>query len=101
MNDLNNLLSFRYLTGTFVPLTASGPEQALDLVLTERRKELVFRGSLRWTDLRRFNKDLNLQVTVTHIINGTTYTLPPNDPRYAMPIPDQEVQLTGIPQNPR
>jgi starch-binding outer membrane protein, SusD/RagB family len=101
MNDLNSLLLFRYMTGTFVPLTASGPEQALELVLTERRKELVFRGSLRWTDLRRFNKDPNLQITVTHIIDGITYTLPPNDPRYAMPIPDQEVQLTGIPQNPR
>ena len=101
MNDLNLLLQNRYITGTFIPLTASTQEEALNLILAERRKELVFRGSLRWTDLRRFNKDPALQVTVTHLINGITYTLAPNDPRYAMPIPDQEVQLTGIPQNPR
>jgi len=39
--------------------------------------------------------------TVTHVINGVTYTLLPNDKRYALPIPDQEIQLTGIPQNVR
>jgi len=101
MNDLNELLSNRYLTGTYIPYIVADPDSALALILKERRKELVFRGALRWTDLRRFNKDPNQQITVTHIINGTTYTLPPNDPRYAMPIPDQEIQLTGIPQNPR
>jgi hypothetical protein len=100
MNDLNTLLVTRWLTGTFVPYTTTDPMDALKQILAERRKELVFRGA-RWTDLRRLNKDPQFAVTLSRIINGTIYTLPPKDPRYAMPIPDAEIQLSGIPQNPR
>jgi len=100
MNDLNTLLALRYKTGTFVPLTAADPEDALIKILAERRKELLYRG-LRWTDLRRLNTDPRFAVTLTRKLNGEIYTLPPNDNRYAYPIPDQEIQLSGIEQNPR
>lgn len=100
MADLNTLLITRWKTGSFVPYTAPSSEEAVKLVLAERRKELLFRG-LRWTDLRRLNKDSRFAVTPVRIVNGVTYTLPPNDPRYVWPIPDNEIQLSGIPQNPR
>jgi len=100
MNDLNTLLVKRYKTGTYVNRTASGPQDALSQILLERRKELCFRGT-RWTDLRRLNLDPSTQTTLTRNINGAVYTLPPNDLRYVLLIPDQEIQLTGIPQNPR
>lgn len=100
MDRLNTLLENRWMTGTFTPLTSSTADEALRLILNERRKELIFRG-LRWTDLRRLNKDPRFAVTLTRNLNGTIYTLPPNDNRYVYPIPDQEIQLSGIAQNPR
>lgn len=98
MDDLNTLLVKRWKTGTYVIHTAIDAQDALKQILLERRKELVFRG-LRWTDLRRLNKDPQFAVTLKHIVNGVTYTLPPNDKRYALPIPDSEIQLSGIQQN--
>lgn len=100
MIDLNALLRNRYKKGTFTDRTATTADDALVQILTERRKELCFRG-LRWTDLRRLNKESRFAVTLTRNINGTIYTLPPNDNRYALQIPDNEIQLSGIQQNPR
>lgn len=99
MSDLNILLAKRWKTGTFIPFTATDPADALIKVLTERRKELVFRN-LRWSDLRRLNKE-GANITLTRVLNGQTYTLPPNDLRYVLPIPTDEIALSGIPQNPR
>jgi hypothetical protein len=100
MDRLNTLMTTRWKEGTFVPFTASTADEALRLILAERRKELIFRG-LRWTDLRRLNKDPRFAITLTRNLDGQVYTLPPNDNRYVYPIPDQEIQLTGIAQNPR
>jgi hypothetical protein len=100
MADLNTLLATRWASGTFMPLTATDASGALDLILAERRKELLFRG-LRWTDLRRLNLDKSRQVTLSRTVDGVVYTLPPNDLRYVFPIPDLVIQLSHIPQNPR
>lgn len=99
--DLNSLLRKRYKTGTYTDLSISDPLTLLARILQERRKELPFTGQLRWEDLRRLNKDPRFAVTLKRVSNGTTYTLPPNDPRYVFPIPPAEIQLSGIPQNPR
>jgi hypothetical protein len=90
----------RWAKGTFIPFTASSSDDALIQILNERRKELLYRG-LRWTDLRRLNKDPRFAITLKRIINGVSYTLPPNDNRYAWPIPDNEIALTNMPQNER
>jgi hypothetical protein len=100
MNDLNTLLIKRWKTGTFTPFTASSADEAVIKILQERRKELVWRG-LRWTDLRRLNKENRFKTTLTHLMNGNVYTLAPNSTLYAMPIPDPEIQLSGIAQNKR
>ncbi|GAB2683504.1 hypothetical protein GCM10027037_00450 [Mucilaginibacter koreensis] len=100
MNDLNFLLQNRWKKGTFVPLTASSTEEALTQVLTERRKELVFRNT-RWTDLKRLNQDNRFAKTLMRNANGKTYTLLPGSPRYAFPIPDDELRNSGIAQNNR
>ncbi|WP_343609398.1 RagB/SusD family nutrient uptake outer membrane protein [Chryseobacterium oranimense] len=99
MNDLNNLLIKRWKTGTFVPITANSQAEALDIVLKERRKELLIRG-LRWPDLKRYNRD-GANITLTRTVKGQTYTLPPNDLRYAIAIPEDIITLSGMPQNPR
>jgi len=100
MDRLNTLLEKRWETGTFVAYNARNADEALKIVLEERRKELIFRG-LRWMDLRRLNKDVRFAKTLTRAINGQTYTLSPNDPKYVMPIPIQEINTSGIAQNPR
>lgn len=101
MEDLNTLLEKRYRLGAFTPLTAATSQEALELVLSERRKELCFRG-LRWTDLRRLNQEPDFAVSLKRMIDGQAYTLPPNDPRYTYPIPDDVIGFNpNMSQNKR
>lgn len=101
MTVLNSLLQKRWRTGTYTPLTASNANEALSKVIEERRKELPFTGNIAWSDLRRLNKDVRFARTLKRIVLNTTYELVPNSPKYVLPIPDEEIRLTGIPQNIR
>jgi hypothetical protein len=98
MQALTTLLDNRYVHGATLP-TVSSPLGVLPLVEAERKKELVWRG-LRWGDLKRYNKE-GQNITLTRLLNGQTITLPPNDLRYVLPIPQYEINLSGIAQNPR
>lgn len=97
--DLNLLLSKRYRAGTFVPLSGLSGAALLDRILQERRKELVWRG-LRWNDIRRLNTQ-GMGITLIRRIAGKRYELPPNDRRYALPIPPDVIALSSIEQNQR
>lgn len=99
--DLNTLLEKRWKAGFFFSFDAPDAAAALQIILTERRKELAFVGSLRWQDLRRLNLDPAFAVTISRELNEQTYTLHPNDNRYVLPIPPDEIVLSGIAQNPR
>lgn len=99
MDDLNTLLRKRWKTGSFADVTALDATDALNQVLKERRKELAFRG-LRWSDLRRLNLE-GANITLTRMVNGVTYTLPANDLRWVLLIPDLEITRSAISQNPR
>lgn len=101
LDDLNLLLRNRFKAGLFTALSATNADQALNLVLAERRKELPFVGNLRWEDLRRLNQDSRFAITLSRTNPGANYTLTPNDKRYTMPIPDNELQASGITQNQR
>ncbi len=98
LNDLNTLMITRWMAGTFVPFTATSPTDALAMILQERRKELLFR-SLRWMDIKRLNKE-GAGIVLKRVIDGATYTLPPNDNRYALALPADIIRMTGMPQNP-
>lgn len=99
MDDLNTLLSKRWITGTYPPISNLHGSELLNTILKERRKELVFRG-LRWIDIRRLNKE-GFNIVLTRNVNGKIYTLPPNDQRYALPIPPDVITRSGIQQNNR
>lgn len=99
LDVINTLLKNRYKTGNFIPITATDATDALNEILLERRKELIWR-SLRWSDLKRLNKE-GANITLTRMIKGVTYTLQPNDPKYVFPIPDDEIALSHIEQNIR
>lgn len=100
MDALNKLMEQRWKTGTFIPFKATDMNSAMQIILAERRKELLFRD-LRWMDLKRLNREPALQQTIYRKVNGQTYQLLPNDNRYALPIPNSVIQISGIPQNPR
>jgi hypothetical protein len=99
LNDLDSLLTHRWRTGSFTGYPISSAAEALDTILVERRKELAFRG-LRWSDLRRLNKE-GWAITLTRNLNGMQYTLPPNSNLYTLPIPPDVINFSGIMQNPR
>lgn len=99
LNDLNTLLVNRWRTNTFVPFTAADDKEALRIILTERRKELPFRG-LRWTDLRRYNKT-DSSIVLLRKLNGDTHQLPARDLRYTLLLPPDVMRMSNMAQNPR
>lgn len=99
MATLNALLVTRWRNNSFIPFTATGQQEALNIILNERRKELCFRGQ-RWTDLRRLNKDAATQVTLSRIFSNTSFTLLPASSAYTFQIPAGVIEQSGIQQNP-
>ncbi|QNK64140.1 RagB/SusD family nutrient uptake outer membrane protein [Pedobacter sp. PAMC26386] len=96
---LNKLLITRWRKNTYLDKVASNNTEALQIILSERNKELITRG-LRWDDLKRLNKDPIYATELVRNINGKLYRLEPNDLRYVFPIPDNEI-AHGMIQNPR
>lgn len=99
LRDLNSLLEKRWKQGTFEPIAMDNLEDLLTLILEERRKELAFRGGIRWSDIRRLNKDPRFAITLRRKLNGEIFELKPDDPRYTFHIPWEIIDLTGIEQN--
>jgi tetratricopeptide (TPR) repeat protein len=97
MNDLNAILTKRWKSGTFVAIPPSGQQQAINMILIERRKELLMRG-LRWIDIKRLNKE-GANIILKRVADKI-YTLSPNSDKYALPLPNDILELTGMPQNP-
>ena len=99
VNVLNELLSKRFITGKAQPIANVSQQQALELVLLERQKELFFRG-IRWYDLRRLNREQDHVVILQRKVNGQEYKLLPNSARYIFPIPKDVMLKSNIKQNP-
>lgn len=99
LNDLNSLMLKRWDKKKVYPKYASNDQATvINYVLTERRKELLMRG-LRWTDLKRLNR-LGANIEIKRSYNASQFVLAPNDARYVMSIPEEIIQLSGMPQNP-
>ncbi|RAJ73465.1 SusD-like starch-binding protein associating with outer membrane [Chitinophaga dinghuensis] len=79
-------------------LAAATKDDALNLVLEERRRELCFIGCNRLIDLKRLNMDTRLAKTITHTQGTKTWSLPPNDNRYILPVPPKTLEFnSGMP----
>jgi len=96
-SDLNILLSKRYATSSFTPVTITDKAALLNAILEERRKELLFR-MLRFSDIKRLNYE-GAGISITRILNGSTYTLQANAAGFALPIPEQVIELSGLENN--
>ncbi|MGN7720255.1 RagB/SusD family nutrient uptake outer membrane protein [Chitinophaga sp. 22620] len=100
MADINTLLKSRWeASAVYLPITAANTEDALSIILRERQKSLILRGT-RWMDLRRLNLEAQFRVTLKRKIGDNEYTLEPNSYKYAFPLPDDIVEQTGVRQNP-
>lgn len=94
---LYGLLEKRMKTGyVFTPVADS---KLLELILAERRKELLLRG-VRFGDVKRLNT-LGANISLKKIVEGKEYSLAPNDPGFTLLIPESVIRMTGIKQNPR
>lgn len=101
MDALNTLRQKRWNPSLYTPKTVATVKEGVDLIIAEKRRELPFTGQVRWEDLRRLNQDPNYAITLTRKLATGDITLPPNDPRYVLPIPDEEIRLSGMEQNIR
>lgn len=84
-----------------VHLTAADKDEALRIVLDERRREFAFTGFHRLIDLKRLNYEDKFKKTVTHTADGQTYTLEPNDNRYIFPINEMIQNYNPMPEYER
>lgn len=100
LHYLNEVLKMRYLNANIPTLQGIDIKSALQLTLSERRKEFIMRDS-RWIDIKRLNKFEDSQIVLKRFLNGTEYDLGIDDNKYALPIPEEIIQISGIPQNPR
>lgn len=95
-SDLNTLRTNR-ITG-YVPITLTSKTQAIDEIFIERSKELAFEGHRFW-DLKRKGMAVARIAEDAPSADGTT--LPAEDFRFALPIPDPEMKANKLmQQNP-
>ena len=94
--DLLRLLDKRYRPG-YVPDIAD--DGLLSVIMEERRKDLPFRG-IRWMDIKRLNRE-GAGIVQQREAAGEQVSLSPNGLRYARPIPECVVDLSGMQQNPQ
>ncbi|MBF4505326.1 RagB/SusD family nutrient uptake outer membrane protein [Flavobacterium sp. JLP] len=99
---LNKLRAKRILSGTVNLTVPTTRKETMELVINERRKELLL-GFNRFFDLKRLNNEADYAKTVTRvfpIVNKTvpqkTYTLLPNSRLYIIPFP-----LSALQKNPK
>lgn len=97
---LNRLLSKRWQKDRFVPMQLASNDDLLTIILEEREKQLLFRGGIRWSDLRRLNQDPRFAKILVRKLDDR-YELIPGDDRYTFMLPFSVIQISGMPQNHR
>ncbi|WP_341843586.1 RagB/SusD family nutrient uptake outer membrane protein [Chitinophaga caseinilytica] len=101
--DVNNLLKTRFRTdenghSTYQPFEIDNQKDAIDLIVTERHKELIYRG-IRWSDLRRLKDDALHAPKIERTIGGQVYRLS-HSYQYTLPLPEDEMSFSSLEQNP-
>lgn len=92
IDQVNVLRKKRFTSGSAYSVSAANKEDALDLVIAERKKEFVGRG-FRWFDQKRLNKEERYKKTVTRVFKSNTFTLEPNSAGYVFPINQNYIDL--------
>lgn len=100
LDYLNKLLQKRFTVESYKAVSINNPKLLLEEIKKERRKELFWRAGIRWEDIKRYN-DEGEQIILSRKLGSKSYQLLPGSPRYIFPIPDDEITLSRIIQNPR
>lgn len=102
LDILNELRKYRFTEEDYTMLTKDADKSLLDIVLEERRRELVLSG-LRWFDMKRLvNEGIYTKTLTRTTPDGTVHTLAPGSNRYLFPIPQSIINKnSNIVQNPR
>lgn len=97
---INTLLQYRREQGYPYMIEEENPQRLLDIILMERRKELIQRG-VRWTDIRRLNLEARYRKDIVRKVegDGKTYTLTANSSGFTYKIPREVISFSGIAQN--
>lgn len=102
MDIVNQLRVKRITGGTVVLAVPATVKETMEIIIAERRKELLF-GFHRFFDLKRLNLDPEYAKTVVHTfplvstaVPQQTYTLKPNSRLYIIPFP-----LSALKKNPK
>ncbi|SEW51570.1 RagB/SusD family nutrient uptake outer membrane protein [Chitinophaga arvensicola] len=93
LNYINALRSKRIRN--HVDLTAATADEALVIALDERQRELCYSDNTRLIDLKRLNKEPRFARTIVHKQGTETFSLPPNDKRYILPVPPKVLELNA------
>ncbi|MNK15010.1 SusD family protein [compost metagenome] len=98
---LNDLRKKRFKPVDYADLTAATADDALKLVIDERRRELFGMG-LRWFDMRRLDNDSRFRKTYTRANTAAIYKLEAGSNIFVQQIPGKVMLLNpGILPNPR
>lgn len=101
MTVVNELRKYRFESVNYVPLSAANGQEALEIVVEERRRELFATGK-RWFDQRRFNLDNTLAKRYTRTFKEEEYVLEINSNRFIYPVASYNLDLNPeIGQSPR
>ncbi|NML41145.1 RagB/SusD family nutrient uptake outer membrane protein [Chitinophaga sp. G-6-1-13] len=88
MDFVNFLRKTRFEKDNYTPSSAATQEEALDIVLAERRRELAFSGQ-RWMDMKRLDRDGRMPAIkrVNRETGAVITVLEPNSRHYTFQIP--------------
>lgn len=92
MEFVNTLRSKRFKSADFIPVSATSPDEAMQIVVNERRREFFGTG-LRWLDMRRYNLDPKLAKEFKRQFVNQDYTLEINSASYVYPVANKYLQL--------
>lgn len=99
--QLNSLRKKRFAPADYKDLTAANKDEALKLVINERRIELFGKG-LRWFDMKRLDKDPMFAKTYTRANTYQEFKLEKGSPNFVSQIPAKVRLLNpNILPNPR
>ena len=91
LEPLNDLRRTRFAP-PYTDITISDPDELLEFIYRERRRELCFEDH-RWYDLRRWGMPRLEHKWYVDAQTTHTYVLEEGDPGYTLPIPEQEFEL--------
>lgn len=99
LQDINEIRMHRFMAADYIELASTDKEEVMSWVLRERKIELAWVG-LRWFDMKRLNKEVDYQTTLTRTYQGKTLVFEPNSDLWVFPFPGTMLENGVVVQNP-